>query len=368
MTAMSKVIITADIHNGYPGKLKDCIWSMDIIRQYAHQQGIKDVIIAGDLFHDRVSLNIDVLNEVYDLLLKAKTEDQNWYCLCGNHDMFLKNSWKFNSLHIFEKVINIIEDVRLIEIAGASFYILPFVHYESEYMRILSELDIKRAKDGAKTSVLLTHIGVKGATLNHCFLLKNWSVVEFENCGFTRVFTGHFHCHQELGKVVYPGSPIPFNFDEGTTEHGFLVYDTETDSYKFIGIFEIGKQFSDYKPPDYLTILDEDIPRAINLVAGNHVRVVLSKDYTSNELGDIRIALQQKKLAQSVSWLEPKDKINEELVEQTKLNGGGTPRALFESWHEIDQPKDLSKDLLMTLNDQFVLEAEERIVVEEIEE
>ena len=42
---MQKIILSADIHNGLPGKLEDTIWSMDIIRQYANDYKIKNIII-----------------------------------------------------------------------------------------------------------------------------------------------------------------------------------------------------------------------------------------------------------------------------------------------------------------------------------
>jgi DNA repair exonuclease SbcCD nuclease subunit len=342
---------------------------MDIIRKYANQNNISDVIILGDLFHDRVSLSIDVLNEVYDFLNLAVHDGQTWWSYPGNHDLYLKNSWKINSLHIFQKVINIIEDVQTINIGDVIFHILPFIHYESEYMRVLKDIEAK-LDNSKKPHILLTHIGIKGATLNQCFLLKNWSVVDFTNSTFDKVFAGHFHCHQDVGKVTYPGGPIPFNFDEGAVEHGFIVYDTDTNTHEFIKTFEICKQFAPlYKPPDYLTILDEDLPQSLDIVAGNNVRVMLTKAYTNNELMTIKNTLRDKRLAHSVSWLEPKEQINEDITEQTQLNGVGTPEALFKAWRALEKKSDdLSEDLLMTIHGQVVAEAEERIVVEDIEE
>ena len=60
-----KIIITADIHNGVPKRLDDCIWSMRTIRNYAYENDIGVILILGDLFHDRYSLDIDILTQVY---------------------------------------------------------------------------------------------------------------------------------------------------------------------------------------------------------------------------------------------------------------------------------------------------------------
>ena len=89
---------------------------------------------------------------------------------------------------------------------------------------------------------------MKPHILNECFLLQNWNIVEFSNSKFDRIFTGHFHCHQKVGNNVwYPGSPIPFRFDEGASEHGFLIYDTNDRSVEFEKIADLA---TGYCPPD----------------------------------------------------------------------------------------------------------------------
>ena len=204
-----KILITADLHAGLSNKLNDIIWSIDIIRKYANKHGIEHVFILGDLFHDRVNIGIDVLHKVHDQLRRScslQANDRNnerlqtWHCFPGNHDMFLKNSWETNSIHHLAGLINIYEEVTKITLNGMDIHIFPFKHSEYEYMKIL-----KTIKHGPN-DILLTHIGVSKAILNQCFLLRNWSLVNFEETKFKRVFTGHFHCYQEIGKVIYPGS------------------------------------------------------------------------------------------------------------------------------------------------------------------
>lgn len=353
-----RIIITADLHNGYAGKLDDCIWSMDIIRRYANKDDIQDIFVCGDLFHDRVSLGINILNAVYDQLKLCKNDGQTWHCFPGNHDMFLKNSWECNSLHIFRDTIKIYEDITQFKLGNRNFHVLPFVHYEARYMETLKQIEKQ------KTDILLTHIGVNGATLNECFLLKNWSVVTFEETKFNLILAGHFHCHQQIGKVVYPGTPIPFRFDEGVVDHGFIVLDLDNNEWEFVKTFEIAKDFKDECPPDYLTIIDQDLKEWVGLVTGNHVRIQLTRDYTNNELTDIRTALKDKKNARSVSWLLPKKEIDEATVLQNQLTKVSTPEATFESWLTIDKPKNLSLEALRGIHKQILLEAEERVVAE----
>lgn len=353
-----KILITADIHNGVPGKLKDTTWCMNIMRQYAKTREIKHVLVLGDLFHDRQNLGIDVINGVYAELKKAKEDDQEWVCFPGNHDMFLKNSWDINSLRPLENVLTVVSEIGFYEIDGQRFTILPFIHYEAKYMEALRHIQ----EGYRKQDILLTHIGIHGATLNECFLLKHWSIVEFGSTPYDRVFTGHFHCHQQVGNNVwYPGSPIPFRFDEGIVEHGFFEFDIDTRKHEFIKIFEVGKEFDEYKPADYMTIIDRDLPSALHLVAGNHVKLDLSRDYTPNELNKFRTILKSKG-ADQVRWKLFKKKIEEAAEVKTSINMS-TPEQLFKSWLETDKPGNLDVELLMKLHQNVTKSAEEKIAV-----
>lgn len=354
---MGKVLITADIHNGVPGKLGDTIWSMNIMRQYASKHGIRDVLILGDLFHDRTNLNIEVLFKAYSVLKNAKEQDQDWLCFPGNHDMFLKNSWDINSLKPLENVIEIIETRAIKTIHGQKFHILPFIHYEDEYMENLNLIE-KKHQEG---DILLTHIGVCGAKLNECFLLKNWSVVDFKDSKFDKVYTGHFHCHQQVGENVwYPGSPIPFRFDEGLVDHGFFVFDTEKREHEFVKIFDIYDEFDDYCPPDFITVVDKDLMSVLPDLKDNHVKIVLSKDYTSQEITKIKTILKSKGVKDIK--LDLVHKKIDEAKHVSDIKQIGTPRENFEAWLKHDNPKQLEHDLLLKIHDKIELKAEEKVV------
>lgn len=364
-----RFLITADIHNGYRGKLLDCVWSMEVMRRYAADQSIKTILVCGDLFHDRVSLGIDVVNAVYDQLMKNIEAEQTWYCFPGNHDMFLKNSWEVNSLRVFRGVLRVIEDVEQVLFGDRTFHILPFIHYESKYMEVLKKIET----DAGEDDILLTHIGINGATLNECFLLKNWNIVNFRESKFKRVFVGHFHCNQTVGENVwYPGSPIPFRYDEGVVPHGFLVFDLKTNAVEFKLITDVAKQWPDLyetRPPEYLTIIDENIKDCLGLVPNNHIRLMLTRQYTHNELANIRLALHGKLKARSIDFLIPKKEIDELSTIQNQLGDIGTPEAAMKSWIQIDQPKDIDGALLWQCFEQVKNEADERLaMIEEAED
>lgn len=348
-----KAIICADLHFGYPGRIDDCLWSAKVIREYAFCNDIDVVLVLGDLFHDRSNLGIDTNMMVYDFLYKTKyTYKQNWVVFPGNHDLFLKNSWEITSLKHLESVIDVIDCVKLLDIAGRRFWVVPFIHYESNYMNVISSIE-KQYKDN---DVLLTHIGVKGAIFNTCFALKNWNIVSFVDSPFDQVYTGHFHCRQSIdNKVWYPGSPIPFKFDEGMIEHGFFVYDFNTRTHTNVDIIKVGTELypNSKIPYDFLTLIDEDAEEYD--VSNSKIRVILTRDYSSDELMKMRNTL-HKNGALSVSWLSKEDEEDKQSSVQLSLSD---PTKLFQDFVGSDNIPNLNKDMLLSLNKAIIEHSEE---------
>jgi DNA repair exonuclease SbcCD nuclease subunit len=362
---MTKIAITADIHFGVPGRLEDLLWAVRVLREYCKHAQIETVIICGDLFHDRQAIAIDILTHVSRFFEEtAKEYDQEWIVFPGNHDMFLRHSWDINSISALKNALTVIEGIKAIQIDNKRFIILPFIQYEHAYMRVLSKIHQNVYQEG---DILLTHIGVRSAVLNTCFLLKDWSMVDFYNSPFKRIYTGHFHSKQTLHeRIHYPGSLIPFKFDEGDVPHGFYVYDTQEDDHKFINIWKAGAKFfpEEKMPPQYYTITDDVIEQLdINDVHNGIVRIALQKDYTMDE----KKSMKQKLMmigAQAVRFYDITKKVQEQ-----KIVSAAPTKDLFKAWVDQDTKgtKDLDVKLLGRLNNEIILEGDEKYVLEDAE-
>ena len=247
----------ADVHLGYAGRSRDILWALGVVRRYCQEHGIDTIVVLGDLFHDRQHLSIEILCGAYDFFRAAKVEyGQQWIAFPGNHDMFLKHSWDINSIRPLGEILTIIDDVKLLTIDDKRYWILPFVYSESAYMRILERIE----KQASKEDVLLTHVGVNNAIQNVCFLLQRWSMVTFIQSKFDRVYAGHFHLQQQVStNLWYPGSIIPFKFDEGDHEHGFYVYDQDANEHEFVDVFAEGRRLEPavFTPPQFHTFSAE---------------------------------------------------------------------------------------------------------------
>lgn len=340
-----KIILTADIHCGFPNRLKDNIWSLNAISDYAAENNIENIVCLGDLYHNRDHLTIDIINHTHDFFKNSK---QNWIAFPGNHDMFMKTSWDINSVKPLEKYITVYNNIDDFVLGGQKFVVVPFMHYESDYMFKINELQ-------CEDSILLTHIGVNNAVNNSCFLIQFWSIVSFVDIKFKYVFSGHFHNHQSINnKVFYPGSPIPFKFDEGMVPHGFIVYDTKTNNIEFIDLRKIRSDC----PKDFITLTDESVREIINegdfdYLKNNKVRISLDKEYSKIELDKIRSSMISEGV-ESVSWMQSKD-ISYDFSE-VKID---TKKCQFLQWLDHDNNDKFDRELLEKLYFSISEEAEE---------
>jgi len=344
-----KIVITADWHFGYPGRLNDLKWAFISLVDYCVDNNIKLILMLGDLTHDREHMTHDVSNTLSECLDYMYEKNISMITLIGNHDMFMRHKWSINAIKPFAKQMTCVDCVSNFELSGRKFWMVPFIEHEPSYMKIVNQIsDMSSEED-----ILLTHIGINAATLNVCFLVQNWNIVNFEKTKFSRVYSGHFHCTQKVGeKSWYPGSPIPFKFDEGQVEHGFFVYDIEENSHKFVDIYDIGKEDDD-KPSDFITAPSDDIINIIGSCDGNNVKIQL-KD------GDDKSEISKKLIdagASKVVFIAPK----EETPNFTKKGDTyARSNSVFKSWLKHDDPKHLNHELLMGLEKE--IRSETRII------
>jgi len=362
---MTKVAITADPHLGVHDRLSDILWSLRTIREYCMHAKIDVVFVLGDLYHDRSSLGIDVLSRSADFFEETSEKyGQQWIVFPGNHDMFMRHSWEINSLVHMRKHLTVIDTVKIVEVDDHRFWILPFITYEKSYLRVLRRIEGLH-RDG---DVLLTHIGIRGASFNTCFLLKDWSNVNFEFSKFDRVYAGHFHSKQQIGENVwYPGSPIPFKFDEGNVPHGFYVYDLDTRTHKFINIWSAGTKLlkeDTVPPPQFCTILDSQLDGIVeDDVRNNIVRVALNKQYQDDEKKQIKSRLIDMG-ARTVRWM---DRTQDLPVSSIPTKTDLPHKNIFKLWLDVDSKNasTLDRSLLEQVNDDIVKEGDELYAADE---
>ncbi len=354
---MSKIAQIADVHLGATNKHAHAMWGLKTTRNYLAEAGIDTCFILGDLFHDRESLSLDVLCDAYNFFLECKQKyNQNWLAFPGNHDMFLKHSWDITSIRPLGSVLNVIETIKIADIDGRRFWILPFIYTESAYLAALEQIH-DRYEQG---DVLLTHVGTTGAVKNVCFLLTHWNVISFAASPFDHVFAGHFHLHQQVGRNLwYPGSLVPLKFDEGDSPHGLIVFDTETSGQEFVDLWEIADKCAPDGPraPRYHNVTEEFTERDFT---GDNVRVFLTRELSPNEKHELR----QKLVANGAQYISFNDPVEEErdLQLQTAVTTDKLSISdLFSAyWDQDTKAKEqLHQNILFRLHAEILKEGDE---------
>lgn len=259
---MFKCIMFTDLHMGVHNHnniwLDASIVLANELKMKCQENDIEDIIFLGDFFHDRKSINSNVLwyaNEFFEILSDIKI-----HIIIGNHDTYLKNSLEPHSLRSFNKFsnVNIVEDVCKL----------------NEYISLISW-----NKDFSKcdTPYICGHFDIAGCEISSNFTESKETLKISDFKKFKEVFSGHFHSPNKTKNIFYIGSVMPFTFADVNSPRGYYIM-TFTD--------ELNKSFIEFTScPKYVSIdINEDINNFD--INGNIIKLVYDKELSlkDNEL------------------------------------------------------------------------------------
>ncbi len=187
---------------------------------YAHwlkgvlkENKIENIIIAGDVFHERTSINLATLNaayEFFDILSEFQL-----HIIAGNHDCFYLNNSTVHSLSLLKRWPNItiydeptlVDDIAFIP-WGTVVEDMPEAKINIGHYEVVG-FDMSKYK-------VCSH-GIKGADL-----MEKSQIV----------FTGHFHKPQirmyNKRPLYYTGSCFQLNWGESGEDKFVYLLDSET--------------------------------------------------------------------------------------------------------------------------------------------
>jgi len=250
---MEKFIVVSDLHIGI--HKDDEIWLrqtellFDSIRDTAIKENINTIIVAGDFFHERKTINVSTLYRAYNIL--ASLSDFEIILLIGNHDTYNKHQVDPNSLYIFSSLPNIRIIDKITAIDNVAF--LPWT---------TEKVDISKIKQ----EYLISHIEIDGfpATYKSNFF-GGYPRKEFDH--FTKVISGHLHIPSHKGNILYCGAPFHLTFSDKGSTCGYYIFNNG--KIKFIENPSYSR---------YVRITTEDeVTR--EMIEGNMVSMNFVKDY-----------------------------------------------------------------------------------------
>ena len=274
------------------------------------------VVIAGDYFDNRQSIDINVLNVAIDTMKDIAKECQV-YVVIGNHDIYKKCETDVTSLKPFddfENVYLIYDQYELILKDDKKVLLVSWVGDFKKENKIIAE-----NKD--KYDILVFHPEISGMTYDN-----NRPIINGLNLDIVdddKIVSGHIHKRQESKKGIYLGSPYHMERSDIGNRKG--IYTFTVDNGSLVRSF-----YENTYSPEYVLKRFSDIGRNPedwkDIVANNYMYIV----FTSEELEVVNT----EKFINELRQYKPK---NIELIEErTKVDLNSQQVTVNEDGEVID--------------------------------
>jgi len=342
----NKIALLADLHFGVKKSNKTFLENQlkfyyDEFIPYCKDNDISDVVILGDVFDNRNSLNSYVLNKVYELF-DTMNELFNIYVLLGNHDIYYSNSLGTHSIKFLKKFSNIrvFEDIELIDDNGKKFLFVPWIVDREDFRKRVANKNIE-------CDVCFGHFEINGFALNNKKICDNGFNSKLFYNNYVKTFTGHFHLRNvrkiNNSEIIYVGSPYEMTRSDSYSEKGFCVLDTNTLEYEFI---------NSQKTMKHIVVEYPNIPKEED-IKNNHVDLVITIDdeYDSKKNKEINKYIEKLNSYNplfpiNVSINNEKDSTLESNIDDVNINDIGVLLREYVSELEISNKDEVQKYLL----------------------
>jgi len=310
-----KIFMASDFHYGKHTSDSDR-W-LDIMDSYFYEFFIPllkakakpgDILlILGDIFDNRNSINLKVIQSVVNLF-EELAKIINCHVLLGNHDLFLMSDTSINSVSVIRNIkgVTVYDKPTLIDIDGLSALMMPWIHGKDNEKEILEKYK--------GTDLLFCHSDLNGCrTQLYPTRPANKSILDIDDFqGFGRIFSGHIHIVQTINNFTFVGCPYHLDRNDVENRKGVFVYDTK----KKIDIF-IENDFS----PEYKKInieQESDIDHLnILLNTNNFIDVNISKKLILNK-PELKLELDKISNKYKIESLDFIDDIEDEITKDKK--------------------------------------------------
>jgi len=249
-------------------------WASEIY----YKKGIKQILIPGDIFHNRREISVNTLSVAKQFFDYFKKFDV--FISTGNHCCFLKNDSVINSISILDGWNNIKifdKDPVILTYKDKKISMVPWgVQFDQ-----IPETDICIGHFEISSFYMNTYKVCEHGMQSSDLFKKSKTIV-----------SGHFHKKDhrkyENGEIVYLGSPYQQNFGDTMDERGIYIYDIDNNEFEFIEN-DISPKYFKLSVSKILSNSD-DIK---NKIENNHVSLVVDCDIDYENLNLLSSKLQK---------------------------------------------------------------------------
>lgn len=268
-------------------RLKDILDSICDMRDYAYDNGIRNVLFCGDMFHNRASLDVTALNALFTVLKTFPDYGVDLTAIAGNHDDVDNSDVPETSLRVFGEFITVIETPTIVipyaddDSPDYRFPIVavPYSKSKEQTVNAVKRLMERLYKDAHNVDwytnpILIAHAGIDGGKVGSgMFSMRDiYSLGDFMPDDFSFLAFGHYHQPQFLeSNAVYCGSICQNDFGDELPDsnNGFFVLDTDTWKAEFV----------ESNSPRFITIRSEDDLKKYDeeTLKKSHVRIIAAQ-------------------------------------------------------------------------------------------
>jgi DNA repair exonuclease SbcCD nuclease subunit len=212
-----------DSKNWHKVALDFAKWSSEYYRKHL----IDEIIIPGDIFHNRSEISVDTLTVAKEFFDYFK-DFSAVYVSTGNHDCFKKDSSEINSIKLLDgwNNIHVIDNEPLI---------LETI-YENKTIGIIPWG--VQLKDLPKCDIMFAHLEINSFHIGPFKICEHGLSHKdlFKTSPY--IISGHFHKRDhrkfEKGEILYLGSPYQHNFGDTDDDRGIYIFDLKENTFKFV--------------------------------------------------------------------------------------------------------------------------------------
>jgi DNA repair exonuclease SbcCD nuclease subunit len=226
---------------------------------------IEDIIIPGDIFHNRSHISVETLSITKQFFDYFK--DFNIYISAGNHDCFKKDTSDINSISILDGWNNI----KIIDKEAVTI--------ETNYSKNITLVPWGVSLDNIpKSNVIFGHFEIDSFYMNSYKLCEHgFSYKDLFKIAPT-IISGHFHKKDhrkyEKGQIIYLGSPYQHNFGDVKDERGIYIFNIETEDIEFIE--------NTISPKHYKVSIDENFDE--DIIKNNFISLIVDNQADENQI------------------------------------------------------------------------------------
>jgi DNA repair exonuclease SbcCD nuclease subunit len=223
-----EVGVFSDIHIGLGQD--SSVWHKSVlafaewVKDVYSARGINDIIIPGDIFHNRNEISVNTLTIAKEFFSILK--DFRIFISTGNHDCYYKDRSDVNSITMLDGWDNIIiidKEPLIINANGKKVSLIPWG---------------TEVKDIPESNICFGHFEIKSFHMNSYKICDHGFESESLLDKSPFVLSGHFHKRElrkyDKGKILYVGSPYQQNFGDVDDSRGVYILNIESEDIEFI--------------------------------------------------------------------------------------------------------------------------------------